>query len=127
MLLHGLVACVTLLTDMAVLSVPAGWSDEDRAAKRSELRACINAVVCKSAGTVFYYQGLHDVASVLLFVAGDGAATQMLDQLCNCQLKDCTRYVHCLKPRLSASQELVSDKQRPAGPHWMLFLSCSRC
>lgn len=42
---------------------------------------------------MFYYQGLHDVASVLLFVVGEGSAVQMLDQLVSCQLKDCTRSV----------------------------------
>ena len=72
-------------------SLGAGWVESERTTKRNELRACLNAVVCKSPGEVFYYQGLHDVASVLLFVAGEGASMQMLDKLVNCQLKDCTR------------------------------------
>lgn len=43
------------------------------------------------AGTVHYYQGLHDVASVLLLVAGEPAAFDMLCQLSTGHLRDATR------------------------------------
>lgn len=42
-------------------------------------------------GTVHYYQGLHDVASVLLLVAGEPAAFGMLCRLSTGHLRDATR------------------------------------
>ena len=57
----------------------AGWSDEAREAKRTELRDCLNAVVCKSREGVHYYQGLHEIAAVLLFICGQAAAAPLLD------------------------------------------------
>ncbi|KAG2442415.1 hypothetical protein HXX76_002501 [Chlamydomonas incerta] len=45
------------------------WSfaaDADREARRAQLKRLLNAVVGAHAGDVFYYQGLHDVAGVLL-------------------------------------------------------------
>jgi hypothetical protein len=54
------------------------------------------SVVCagpllRCAGNVHYYQGLHDVASVLLLVAGEPAAFEMLCQLSTGHLRDATR------------------------------------
>lgn len=43
------------------------------------------------AGSVHYYQGLHDVASVLLLVAGEPAAFDMLCSLSTGHLRDATR------------------------------------
>lgn len=41
---------------------------------------------------VFYYQGLHDVASVLLLeLGGEARAFPLLCKLVTCQLRDCTR------------------------------------
>ena len=51
----------------------------------------LDAAVCSHNGSVFYYQGLHDIASVLLFVMGERAACQTLSHLTCCQLRDCTR------------------------------------
>lgn len=68
-----------------------GWTDAQREDKRKELRFVLDATVCGQDGTVFYYQGLHDVASVLLLVMGDKAAYQTLTHLSLCQLRDCTR------------------------------------
>ena len=42
-------------------------------------------------GDVFYYQGLHDVASVLLLVLGARLAFPLLCYLCTGHLRDCTR------------------------------------
>ena len=70
-----------------------GWSDDQRDLKRKELRHVLDAAVCSHYGAVFYYQGLHDIASVLLFVMGERAACQTLSHLSCCQLRDCTRYV----------------------------------
>lgn len=53
------------------------------------LPACCVSVCC--AGTVHYYQGLHDVASVLLLVAGEPAAFDMLCHLATGHLRDATR------------------------------------
>lgn len=68
-----------------------GWEDEEREARRQELSAVLTAVVCEHGGDVFYYQGLHDIAAVLLFTAGEKPAFQMLSSLTVCQLRDCTR------------------------------------
>lgn len=53
------------------------------------LAACMLSVCC--AGTVHYYQGLHDVASVLLLVAGEPAAFDILCHLATGHLRDATR------------------------------------
>ncbi len=74
------------------LNLAAGWSDAQREEKRQELRFVLDATVCAQGGTIFYYQGLHDVASVLLLVMGDRTAYQTLTHLSLCQLRDCTRY-----------------------------------
>ena len=53
-----------------------------------------------SAAAVHYYQGLHDVASVLLLVTGsEVAAFRLLRRLAGCQLRDFTR------PTLDAALE----------------------
>ena len=84
----------------ADLRSPAGWSDAQREAKRKDLRFVLDAAVCSQDGTIFYYQGLHDIASVLLLNMGDTAAYETLTHLSLCQLRDCTRYV--INHRLSA-------------------------
>ena len=48
-------------------------------------------VVCAHASTVHYYQGLHDIASVLLLVCGEAAAYALLERLALGHLRDCTR------------------------------------
>ncbi|GLC38669.1 hypothetical protein PLESTB_000458300 [Pleodorina starrii] len=40
--------------------------EEEREARRGQLKRLLNATVAAHQGDVFYYQGLHDVASVLL-------------------------------------------------------------
>ena len=70
----------------------AGWSDTDRTAKRVQLRRILNAAVSAHSLQVYYYQGLHDVASVLLLVLGEGLAFQVLCHLVGNQLRDCTRW-----------------------------------
>ncbi|KDD72405.1 hypothetical protein H632_c3390p0, partial [Helicosporidium sp. ATCC 50920] len=52
------------------------------------------------ASPVFYYQGLHDVASVLLLTCGEGEAVRLLRHLLRCHLRDCTR--PGLEPALGA-------------------------
>lgn len=68
-----------------------GWSDEERHEERKRLARVVNASVRGNETGVFYYQGLHDVASVLLLVCGEGAAHGMLEKLVSCHLRDCTR------------------------------------
>jgi hypothetical protein len=41
----------------------------------------------RPAGSVYYYQGLHDVASVLLLVAGECPAFDMLCRLATGHLR----------------------------------------
>ena len=74
------------------LTARAGWSDTDRTAKRVQLRRILNAAVSAHSLQVYYYQGLHDVASVLLLVLGEGLAFQVLCHLVGNQLRDCTRW-----------------------------------
>lgn len=69
-----------------------GWTTAERGAKRGALRRLLNATVNgRAPGDVSYYQGLHDVAAVLLFVAGERTAAPMLARLAVCHLRDCTR------------------------------------
>jgi hypothetical protein len=68
-----------------------GWSEEERNEERKRLARVVNASVRGNETGVFYYQGLHDVASVLLLVCGEGAAHGMLEKLVSCHLRDCTR------------------------------------
>jgi hypothetical protein len=69
------------------------WSVDDdglRARKRLALARLLNSAVALHPGVVHYYQGLHDVASVLLLAVGEAAALPLLSQLCKHHLRDCT-------------------------------------
>lgn len=69
--------------------------------ERVRLKNLLNAVVCSCPGDVYYYQGLHDIASVLLFVVGERPALPLLRRLAICHLRDCTRWEsmhHCCAP-----------------------------
>lgn len=68
-----------------------GWSVEERDRERSRLSDIITASLEGNMQGVYYYQGLHDVASVLLLVCGEGSAHAMLHKMVRCQLRDCTR------------------------------------
>ncbi len=59
--------------------------------EREKLRNVLNATVSSHGGDVFYYQGLHDITSVLLFTGGERLALLMLRRLVTCHLRDCTR------------------------------------
>lgn len=84
--------CLTqYAADSKVTHCNAGWTDAQREDKRKELQFVLDATVCSQDGTIFYYQGLHDVASVLLLTMGDRAAYETLTHLSLCQLRDCTR------------------------------------
>ena len=80
---------------------------------------------------VRYYQGLHDVASVLLLVTGsDVAAFRLLRHLTSCQLRDCTRAtldaaletLHLLPAVLAAADVDVARRVAASGapPHFAL-------
>ena len=69
----------------------AGWTKEAREARRTQLRDCLNGVVNKSGGDAHYYQGLHEVAAVLLFTCGAHAAPPLLERLMAVHLRDFTR------------------------------------
>ena len=66
-----------------------GWDHGRREARREGLRRVINATVVEGRGAVHYYQGLHDVASVLLLNCGEFPSFAMLRQLVRHQLRDC--------------------------------------
>ncbi|KAI8469060.1 MAG: rab-GTPase-TBC domain-containing protein [Monoraphidium minutum] len=71
--------------------LPRGAGDEERSERRAALARLLNAVVVHHGGDVHYYQGLHDVASVLLLVAGERAAFAILCRLAKGALRDATR------------------------------------
>jgi hypothetical protein len=83
------------------LASPAGWSEEDREGKRAALRRVLDGVVAGNASGIFYYQGLHDIAAVLLFVCGELPAYRLLRALAGVHLRDCTR------PDLAATTETL--------------------
>lgn len=89
------------------------WSDEARDAKRDELRRLLTATVC-SNHDVYYYQGLHDIASVLLFVLGEPLAFVCLRRMVQVHLRDCTRY-DCS----------VAACRKQFWTHWVLL--CGTC
>jgi hypothetical protein len=98
-----------------------GWGAAARDAKRAELRRVIEAALAPAEGDeragaplstggpssaapssssssaalpsprVHYYQGMHDVAAVLLFVAGEAGAARLLRALARRHLRDATR------------------------------------
>ena len=78
--------------------VYSDWTEEKRDAKRKELKDLLTAAVCSYSGDVHYYKGLHDIASVLLFVVGEHCALRLLRRLVICHLRDCTRYRQTLFP-----------------------------
>ena len=102
------------------LCVTEGWPDDERDLKRKELRHVLNAAVCSQDGSVFYYQGLHDIASVLLFVMGERLAYQTLSHLAFCQLRDCTRYAaNAVLPGSDPLQSMSCALL--TGLHWMQY------
>lgn len=52
----------------------------------------LTAAVTQEHEEVYYYQGLHDIAAVLLFVIGQELAAEALAKLCTVHLRDYTRY-----------------------------------
>ena len=93
----------------------AGWSDADRNAKRVQLRRILNAAVSAHSLQVYYYQGLHDVASVLLLVLGEGLAFQVLCHLVGNQLRDCTRWGWALRCMAWQAPAVGCTAGEPAG------------
>jgi hypothetical protein len=62
---------------------------------------------CPAAvGNVHYYQGLHDVASVLLMVMGERDAFPILCHLATSHLRDCTRSVDGVRRGLNLYESL---------------------
>ncbi|KAK3250305.1 hypothetical protein CYMTET_40311 [Cymbomonas tetramitiformis] len=58
---------------------------------RRSLQRLINGVVCSHPGDVFYYQGFHDVAAVVMLIMGEDAAYPVLEVLAMHHLRDCSR------------------------------------
>lgn len=55
------------------------------------LERLINGVVCSHPGKIHYFQGLHDVAAVLMLTAGERAANPMVERLLHAHLRDCVQ------------------------------------
>ena len=87
----------------------AGWVEAERDERREALHRVLTAATVHGRGAgVHYYQGMHDVASVLLFVAGERPAYRMLCHLSTCHLRDCTRREGCFAA--SGSRECVLEQ-----------------
>lgn len=71
------------------------WPDDNNATlakKREELAWMLNGVCSAHPDDVYYYQGLHDIAGVLLLIVEDAAlAKALLERLALHHLRDCTR------------------------------------
>ena len=93
----------------------------ERAVRRAALARILNGVVsCHT--DVHYYQGLHDVAAVLLLVAGEASACRMLAQLARSHLRDCTR--ETLEP-VTQLLDLLFPLLEAADPELHAFLQRS--
>lgn len=90
--------------DMArsLWSYTTDWPDERRNEQRSALRRILEATIAGNSTGIYYYQGLHDIAAVLLFICGEALAYKMLDTLAHGHLRDCTQ------PSLDAATESLS-------------------
>lgn len=86
--------------DRSLWKYTVGWSVDAREKERQALSRIVNATIEGNKDDVYYYQGLHDVASVLLFVCGEGAAHGILRHLTRCHLRDCTRVT--IQPALTS-------------------------
>lgn len=106
--------------------------EEQRAAKRAVLRRVLNSVVQRHAPTgVHYWQGLHDIASVLLVTTGDEALScAMLETLLLHHLRDCAastlapvlQLLDLVFPLLATCDQQLSTFLQDSGlmPHFAL-------
>lgn len=99
-----------------------GWDEARREVRRAGLRRVLDATVVEGGGGVHYYQGLHDVASVLLLNCGEFPAFTMLRRLVRHQLQDCAG--PSLEPVLK-SLELLLPIVKAADPEVGAFLERS--
>uniref|UniRef100_A0A1D2A759 Rab-GAP TBC domain-containing protein n=2 Tax=Auxenochlorella protothecoides TaxID=3075 RepID=A0A1D2A759_AUXPR len=76
--------------DRSLWAFTEGWTEEARALKRLALRRVLLRAL-RYQDDVWYYQGLHDVASVLLFTLGEAGGAAVLSQLVVTHLRDATR------------------------------------
>ena len=86
---HRESAVVQVDVERSLWGLTPGWDEDRREARRAGLRRVLDAVVVEGRGDVHYYQGLHDVASVLLLNCGEFPAFAMLRRLVRHQLQDC--------------------------------------
>uniref|UniRef100_A0A061RHK5 Tbc1 domain family member 20-like isoform x1 n=1 Tax=Tetraselmis sp. GSL018 TaxID=582737 RepID=A0A061RHK5_9CHLO len=78
-----------------------GWGDAERGECRAALKRLLNTVICAHEGT-YYYQGLHDIASVLLLTLGEELSLAALGKLTRTHLFDFTR------PTLEPVKDILS-------------------
>jgi hypothetical protein len=92
-------------------------------------QASASATAPSTSAPVHYYQGLHDVASVLLLVTGsEPAAFRLLRRLCVGPLRDCTRRtlapalgaVSLLPTLLASADPALATHLAPTPPHYAL-------
>ncbi|KAK9861427.1 hypothetical protein WJX84_012159 [Apatococcus fuscideae] len=98
---HRDTSVVDVDVQRSLWSYTEGWSDEKRDCSRAQLKSLLNAAIGHHHGNAFYYQGLHDIASVLLFEIGERPAFLVLRCLMTNHLRDFTR------PTLEPVMELL--------------------
>ncbi|KAK9868698.1 hypothetical protein WJX84_002032 [Apatococcus fuscideae] len=99
--LHRDTAVVEVDVQRSLWSYTEGWTDAKRGSSRAQLKSLLNAAIGHHNGQAFYYQGLHDIASVLLFEIGERPAFLVLRHLVRNHLRDFTR------PTLEPVMELL--------------------
>ncbi len=119
---HRESAVVRVDVERSLWGLTPGWDEARREARRAGLRRVLDATVVEGGGAVHYYQGLHDVASVLLLNCGEFPAFTMLRRLVRHQLQDCAG--PSLEPVLK-SLELLLPIVKAADPEVGAFLERS--
>lgn len=87
--LHRDRSTVTVDVERSMWAFARGWSAAELSQRRAELERVLNAAV--TASDTRYFQGLHDVASVLLLTLGEVPAAALLARLLRGHLRDASR------------------------------------
>ena len=124
--------------ERSLWSFTPDWSASARDEARQQLSRLLTASVCSHPpGCVYYYQGLHDVASVLLLTLGQRLGFNLLRVLVVGHLRDSTResldpvmevlglmglVVQAADPELAAYLQVIGSGRSIA---WLLTMGCS--
>eukprot|EP01137_Pigoraptor_chileana_P004552 Opistho-2@46346 len=120
---------IKLDVDRSLFRYPKGIRESERRSLRIKLDRIMNGIIC-TYPHLHYYQGFHDICSVLLIVAGEAAAFAMLEVLCHAHLRDfmgrsldgATRQLSLLLPLIQCQDPRLADHIMSSGipPHFAL-------